>query len=39
MDCALLKVGYAENDEEFLSSNPTYVFDDFKGLQALLLSK
>ena len=39
MDCALLKVGYAENDEEFLSSNPTYVFDDFKGLQTLLLSK
>lgn len=39
MDCALLKVGYAENEEEFIWSKPTYVFDDFKGLQTLLLSK
>jgi phosphoglycolate phosphatase len=39
MDCALLKVGYAENEEEFVWSKPTYVLDDFKGLQALLLSE
>jgi phosphoglycolate phosphatase len=37
MDCALLKVGYAENEEEFIYAKPTYVFEDFKGLQALLL--
>lgn len=39
MDCALLKVGYAENEEEFVWSKPTYVFENFQGLQALLLNK
>ena len=39
MDCALLRVGYAENEEEFVWSKPTYVFDDFEGLKALLLNE
>lgn len=39
MDCAMLRVGYAENEEEFISSKPAYVFDDFEGLKALLLSE
>ena len=37
VDCALLKVGYAENEEEFVSAAPKYVFTDFEGLKALLL--
>ena len=39
MDCALLRVGYAENEEEFVWSKPTYVFDGFEELKALLLSE
>lgn len=38
VDCAMLKVGYAENEEEFISSAPEYVFDGFAELQAFLLS-
>lgn len=37
MDCALLKVGYAESEEEFITAKPEYVFDDFAGLRAFLL--
>lgn len=37
VDCALLKVGYAENEEEFILSAPEYVFEDFAELQAFLL--
>jgi phosphoglycolate phosphatase len=37
VDCALLKVGYAENEEEFTLSAPEYVFEDFAQLQAFLL--
>ena len=37
MDCALLKVGYAESEEEFIKAKPEYVFDDFAGLRAFLL--
>ena len=37
VDCALLKVGYAENEEEFQTSIPTYVFEGFKELRNFLL--
>lgn len=37
VDCALLKVGYAENEEEFVWSKPEYVFEDFAQLNAFLL--
>ena len=37
VDCALLKVGYAENEEEFLSAAPRYVFEDFEELKTFLL--
>ena len=37
VDCALLRVGYAENEEEFTEAKPTYVFDGFEGLKELLL--
>ena len=37
MDCALLKVGYAESEEEYVTSNPEYVFEDFAELRAFLL--
>jgi phosphoglycolate phosphatase-like HAD superfamily hydrolase len=37
MDCALLKVGYAENEEEYALSAPEYVFENFDELQAFLL--
>ena len=37
VDCALLKVGYAENEEEFVWSKPEYVFEDFTQLNAFLL--
>lgn len=37
MDCALLKVGYAESEEEFVTANPEYVFEDFAELCAFLL--
>jgi phosphoglycolate phosphatase len=39
VDCAMLKVGYAENEEEFVWCKPAYVFDDFTGLRALLLGE
>ena len=37
MDCALLKVGYAESEEEYLTSNPEYVFENFAELRTFLL--
>lgn len=37
MDCALLKVGYAESEEEFVTAKPEYVFEDFAELRAFLL--
>ena len=37
VDCALLKVGYAENEDEFVWSKPEYVFEDFAQLNAFLL--
>ena len=37
VDCALLKVGYAENEEEFISAAPEYVFGSFEELKMLLL--
>ena len=37
VDCALLKVGYAENEEEFSIAAPQYVMDDFTQLRAFLL--
>ena len=39
VDCALLKVGYAENDEEFILSQPAYVLQDFAELRKLLLTE
>lgn len=37
VDCAMLKVGYAENEQEFIDSQPAYVFENFEGLKSLLL--
>lgn len=37
VDCAMLKLGYAENEREFVDCDPAYVFEDFEGLKALLL--
>ena len=37
VDCVLLKVGYAENEEEYVASAPEYVMEDFAELQAFLL--
>ena len=37
MDCALLKVGYAESEEEFIKAKPEYVFENFVDLRAFLL--
>jgi phosphoglycolate phosphatase len=37
VDCALLRVGYAENEEEFVSSAPKYVFEDLRKLKEFLL--
>lgn len=37
IDCALLKVGYAESEEEFTAAAPEYVLEDFAQLRALLL--
>lgn len=37
VDCALLKVGYAENEEEFERAAPQYVFEDFSELCTFLL--
>ena len=39
VDCALLKVGYAEDEEEFLTAKPTYVFEDFASLAKFLLGR
>ena len=32
MDCALLRVGYAENEEEFDRANPNYLWENFEEL-------
>lgn len=37
MDCVLLKVGYAENEAEYLIANPKYVMEDFTQLREFLL--
>ena len=37
VDCALLKSGYAENEEEFVLATPRYVFNDVDELVAFLL--
>ena len=37
VDCVLLKVGYAESEEEFVLSAPEYVFENFDELQTFLL--
>lgn len=37
VDCALLRVGYAESEEEFISAAPDYVLDGFEQLRTLLL--
>ena len=37
VDCALLKIGYAENEEEFVLANPEYVFEDLYALKDFLL--
>ena len=37
MDCALLKVGYAEDEEEYVLAAPEYVFENFDDLQSFLL--
>ena len=36
VDCAMLKVGYAENEEEFQGANPKFVFENFAELCAFL---
>lgn len=37
VDCAMLKVGYAESEEEYVSSKPEYVFENFEDFSAFLL--
>ena len=37
VDCALLKLGYAENEAELERANPRFIFEDYKGLSDLLL--
>jgi phosphoglycolate phosphatase len=37
MDCVLLKVGYAENEEEYRIAQPKYLLEDFAQLQTFLL--
>ncbi len=37
VDCAMLKVGYAQNDAEFAECKPAYVFDGFAELREFLL--
>ena len=37
VDCAMLKVGYAEDEAEFVSAQPEYVFEGFADLKAFLL--
>ena len=39
IDCALLRIGYAENEEEFVSANPKYVFADLEALTDFLTKK
>ncbi len=39
VDCALLKVGYAEDEEEFILAKPKYVFEDFAELKEFLLKQ
>ena len=39
VDCALLKLGYAENEEELKRANPRFIFEDYEGLWALLLEQ
>lgn len=39
VDCALLKVGYAANEEEYRSHGVTYVFDGYEDLIAFLIEK
>lgn len=39
IDCAMLKVGYAESEEEFAEANPKYVFETFAELSAFLCEK
>ena len=34
IDCAMLKVGYAESEEEFVQANPKFVFKDFAEFSA-----
>lgn len=36
VDCALLKLGYAENEEEFVLAKPKYILKDFAELKSLL---
>ncbi len=37
VDCALLKVGYADGEKEFSEAAPKYVFEGFEQLKELLL--
>ena len=37
MDCALLKIGYAEGEKEFEEAKPKYVFEDLYELKKFLL--
>ncbi len=39
MDSAMLRVGYAESEEEYVEAKPEYVFKDFAELKAFLLQK
>lgn len=39
VDCAMLRVGYAENEEEYIACSPAYVFDDFRALRAFLVKE
>ena len=39
VDHSGIYASHLQNEEEFIWSKPTYVFDDFKGLQTLLLSE
>lgn len=37
VDCALLKIGYAESADEYEKANPEYIFDNFDELKAFLI--
>ena len=39
VDCALLKVGYAESEEEYEWAKPEFVFENFPALEAFLTEK